>query len=65
MSRSAGCNVMPPPPQCYAATSDEALHSYPATRFGRNRPPGSIHPTIGSDLTAGNFAQRIRQAKPH
>lgn len=44
------------PLQRYAATSDEALHSYPATRFGRNPSPVSIHPTIGSDLTVGNFA---------
>ena len=42
--------------QRYAATSDEALHSYPATRFGRNPSPVSVHPTIGSDLTVGNFA---------
>jgi len=34
------------------------LHCYAATRFGRNPPPGSIHPTIGSDLTVGTSLQQ-------
>jgi len=35
-------SVMPPPLQRYASTSDEALHNYPATHFGRNPPHSPI-----------------------
>jgi hypothetical protein len=35
--------------QRYAATSDEALHNYPDTHFGRNPPPVQSNPATGSE----------------